>query len=56
MNIWKVAPIVIIVLGVLDILYGVFMDDQLSLVMGPVLIVIAAIIILREKKREAGGQ
>jgi len=56
MNVWKIAPIVLIVLGVLDIIYGVFMSDWISLVAGTALIVIAVLIILRERKREAGGQ
>ncbi|MFY9399676.1 MAG: hypothetical protein WAR22_15065 [Desulfomonilia bacterium] len=56
MNVWKIAPIVFIVLGVLDIIYGVFMSDWISLVAGTALIVIAVLIILRERKREAGGQ
>jgi len=56
MNAWKLAPLVFIVLGILDIIYGLLMDDRISLLMGPALIVIAVYIMARERKRSAGGR
>jgi len=56
MNAWKLAPLVFIVLGILDIIYGLLMDDRISLLMGPALIVIAVYIMARERKCSAGGR
>ena len=56
MNIRKIALAIIVVLGVLDIAYGLFAGDRISLLMGPVLILIAVYIAVRERKQAAGRQ
>jgi len=56
MNIRKIALAIIVVLGVLDIAYGLFAGDRISLLMGPVLILIAVYIAVRERKQAADRQ
>lgn len=56
MNIRKVALAFFIILGVLDIVYGLLMDDRISLLMGPVLIIIGLYLIMRERKQVPGRQ
>jgi hypothetical protein len=56
MNIRKVALAFFIILGVLDIVYGLLMDDRISLLMGPVLIIIGLYLIMRERKQAPGRQ
>ncbi len=56
MNIRKFALTAFIILGVLDIVYGLLMNDRISLFMGPILILIAVYLIARERKQTAGKQ
>lgn len=56
MNMWKIAPVIFIVLGILDIIYGLLMNDRISLLMGPILIVIAVYIAARNRRQAAHRQ
>ncbi|HON38010.1 MAG: hypothetical protein ACOX3E_16035 [Desulfomonilia bacterium] len=55
MNVQKVVLVIFIILGVLDIVYGLLMDDRISLLMGPVLIIIGLYLIARERKQAQDG-
>ena len=56
MNARKIALTVFVILGVLDIAYGLFAGDRISLLMGPILILIAVYIAVRERKQAEGRQ
>ena len=56
MNIRKFALTAFIILGVLDIVYGLLMNDRISLFMGPILILIAVYLAVRERRQTAGKQ